>query len=254
MKKLSDLFDPRRPWLLMCVLVPILWAMFAPDVRAADAPTQYQVMINTAKEIQAGQNGVLTEYARAQTKREEEKPAALLACSQMKNEVTQALCVLGVNGNLSGGGGVASMPQLAGVNLPAPPPEPEGWGSKAWNGFLAVADRGLAFMGVRENRRAQVDLAQINAGVSIAQSNNQLGMVLGLSNGQTQLGLGAVQAVQAVALKPDAPGVVVSNNTGPVQVGNGQLTFAPITGSYNPQYPLTRCTTNAAGVQTCTGP
>ena len=64
-------------------------------------------------------------------------------------------------------------PALPAVNLPAPGPEPEGWGSKLWNGTLALFDRALGAYGIREQRRTSVDLAMINAGVSIAQINGQ---------------------------------------------------------------------------------
>lgn len=240
MKTLNKLLDPGRPWLLVLILSAVLVGMFGCDAHAADV-TPYQSMLNTAASIQTGQNTVLTEYARAQTARETEKAASLVACSQMKNDVTQALCVLGVNGNLGGSSGIGGgMPQLAGINLPAPPPEPEGWGSKAWNGFLAVTDRGLNFLGVRENRRGLVDVAQINAGVSIVQSNNTAAVTIASYNQGT-----------SIARLIQAPAANNTTNTSTVLSGQGVIGNGSYVG------PVTRnCTggNGQAGTGTATVP
>lgn len=254
MKKILRFLDPAQAWVIWgAVLAAVALLEFAP-ASAGEEMTPYRALLEKAGEIQKSHAEVAKEYALAAVARENQKPAALVACGGLKNEVTQALCVLGVNGQLAGGAGAPIASTLPPVTLPAPPPEPESWGSKAWNGFLAVADRGLAFMGIREGRRERTEVARLNAGVQMHQIDAQAAMVGQLSAGQVQITQALVQPLNAAATAPQTPTTLVSGNTGPVQVGGGVLTFAPITGSYNPTNPAPVCFLSSTGQGCNRGP
>jgi hypothetical protein len=164
----------------------------------AKADPNYALMLVKAVEIQNAQASALEAFGMAAAAKAKELPAAIGACATMKSEAVQTICVLGVNGNLAGGvGGGGQMPQFGAVNLPGPPPEKPSLGGQLWAATLQVVDRGLQVFGIREGRYERTEIARVNAGVQIAQTQGMVAVAVAGVNGAAA-GYPYVQAPGAV--------------------------------------------------------
>lgn len=233
MHKVKRFFDPGAPWLLLSILLALVFALSGcaglGTQAPATAPAQEALGVHDVAAARAMALQKIGESGDPETKR-----LAIFALVTMGHDGYAAAPV------------VVQAPRSVGDAI-------FGFLDRTFERVLAVAPAYLAYKGQVRSAQTTESVAAINRDVSLNQSNNFLALGSAGIGGTASVGIAGVNALATVASRPGPPTTSLAGNAGPILIGNGNLTVAPITGSYNPitNQPLT-CTTNpTTGVRTC---